>query len=89
MLGSDHGALDYHRGTWTASGDLMTSPDPDTALRVAFFGDSATLTLGVGPDHGGRRLRTHPRRARALLPHRQCLGAQLGVADLVELGDQL
>lgn len=45
-------AVEFYHGTWTSSGGFMQTSDKVAALRVAFFGERADLTLGVGTDHG-------------------------------------
>jgi RHS repeat-associated protein len=48
----DDDVVEYVRGSWSVEGGFRASADPGAAFQVAFFGDEATLTLGVGPDHG-------------------------------------
>ena len=38
-------------GTWTNVSGFKQSTESRAALLVGFFGDSATLTMGTGPDH--------------------------------------
>jgi len=51
-IASADAAVDYYRGSWTTSGALKVSEEISAGLRIAFFGDEATLTLGVGPEYG-------------------------------------
>jgi len=51
-IASDDKSVDYYQGSWSANGDFQVSSDFSAALRLLFFGNEATLTLGTGPDHG-------------------------------------
>ena len=44
--------LDYYQGTWSDAAPFKTTPSTNAALRVAFLSSQATLTMGIGPDHG-------------------------------------
>jgi len=51
-IASDDKSVDYYQGSWSANGDFQVSSDFSAALRLLFFGNEATLTLGTGSDHG-------------------------------------
>lgn len=44
-------SIEYYKGTWTAANPYETTSNIHAAMRLAFFGNSATLTMGNGPDH--------------------------------------
>jgi RHS repeat-associated protein len=44
-------AIDYFMGSWTTSGAFRQSTNFSAALRLLFFGNQATLTMGTGSDH--------------------------------------
>lgn len=46
----DNQCITYH-GAWTDSAPYKVSSSFSAALTLMFFGDTATLTIGTGPDH--------------------------------------
>src|SRR5262249_28474125 len=44
-------SIAFYQGIWTAANPFMVTSNFSAALRVAFFGNQASLTMGVGPDH--------------------------------------
>jgi hypothetical protein len=40
------------KGTWSEVSGFKESSGFSASLKLIFFGDEATLTMGTGPDHG-------------------------------------